>query len=117
MDKNLADILEKLAPFSAEEQNLVDKLMEMENSTPDAGRELYEAKKKSRTPVKEGRPRKIGLPIKKPDPAKRAANRKALGEALVRNLNANVLKDHPEKSNPGENINKSGDSNDKRPSE
>jgi hypothetical protein len=55
--------------------------------------------------------------IGKPDPAKRAANSKALAERLVRNLNANVLRDHPEKSTPSEEINKNGEKNDKRPSE
>ena len=48
-------------------------------------------------------------PIGKLDPAKRAANRKALEEALIRNLNANVLKDAAERSSkPPEDINKSG---------
>jgi hypothetical protein len=63
------------------------------------------------------RVRRVPKMIGKPDPAKRAANRKALGEALVRNLNANVLKDHPEKSTPSEEINKNGEKSDKRPSE
>ncbi len=40
------------------------------------------------------------------DPVKVAARRKRLSESLVRNLNANVLKDHPEKSTPSEEINK-----------
>jgi hypothetical protein len=63
------------------------------------------------------RVRRVPKMIGKPDPAKRAANRKALAERLVRNLNANVLKGHPEKSTPSEELNKNGDSNDKRPSE
>ncbi len=57
-------------------------------------------------------------PIGKPDPIKKAANRKALREALVRNLNANVLKDAAERSsNPPEDITKKGGENDKRPPE
>ena len=46
---------------------------------------------------------------KKYDPIKSEKNRKALREALVRNLNANVLKDAAERSSkPPEDINKSG---------
>ena len=40
-----------------------------------------------------------------------------IGEALVGNLNANVLKDNPEQSETTENISKNGDSDDKRPTE
>jgi hypothetical protein len=63
------------------------------------------------------RVRRVPKMIGKRDWAKVEANRKALGEALVRNLNANVLKDHPEKSTPSEEINKNGEKSDKRPSE
>ena len=55
--------------------------------------------------------------IDKLDPAKLAANRKAIAEALIRNLNANVLKEEAEHSKSPEDINKNGDKNDKRPSE
>ena len=48
------------------------------------------------------------------DPAKLAANRKAIAEALIRNLNANVLKEEAEHSKLPEDINKNGDKNDKR---
>jgi hypothetical protein len=55
-------------------------------------------------------PRRIGKPIGKRDWAKVAANRKAIAEALVRNLNANVLKEEAEhSSNPPEGINKNGE--------
>jgi hypothetical protein len=55
---------------------------------------------------------------KKYDPVKSEANRKALEEALIRNLNANVLKDAAERSSkPPEDINKSGGKNDKCPPE
>ena len=50
------------------------------------------------------RKQRVGKPIGEPDtPEKRAARRKRLAESLVRNLNANVLKDHSEKSTPAEN--------------
>ena len=58
-------------------------------------------------------PKRIGTET----PEERAARRKRLSESLVRNLNANVLKDHPEKSTPSEDINKNGEENDKRPTE
>ena len=47
--------------------------------------------------------------IGKRDWAKVEANRKALGEALVNNLNADVLKDNPEPSNTTESTNKNGE--------
>jgi hypothetical protein len=57
------------------------------------------------------KPKMIG----KRDPAKSAAASKRIREALVRNLNANVLKDAAERSSkPPEDINKSGGKNDKR---
>ena len=59
------------------------------------------------------RKRRVGKPIGEPDtPEKRAARRKRLAESLVRNLNANVLKDHPEESKPAEDTNKDADKND-----
>ena len=58
------------------------------------------------------RVRRIPKMIGKRDWAKVEANRKALGEALVNNLNANVLKDNPEQSDPAENINKNGKKSD-----
>ena len=63
------------------------------------------------------RKRRVGKPIGVRDPVKAAANRKALAAALIRNLNANVLKDNPEPPDPTENISKNGDSDDKRPTE
>jgi hypothetical protein len=58
-------------------------------------------------------PKRIGTET----PEERAARRKRLSESLISTLNANVLKDHPEKSTPTEEINKNGEKNDKRPSE
>ena len=63
------------------------------------------------------RKRRVPKVIDKLDPAKLAANRKAIAEALIRNLNANVLKEEAEHSKSPEDINKNGDKNDKRPSE
>jgi hypothetical protein len=58
-------------------------------------------------------PKKIGTETTE----EREARWKGMEESLIRNLNANVLKDHPEKSTSSEEINKNGEENDKRPSE
>ena len=55
--------------------------------------------------------------LTKRDPIKVAENRRKLREALVRNLNANVLKEEAEHSKPPEDINKNGDKNVKHPPE
>jgi hypothetical protein len=63
------------------------------------------------------RVRKVPKRIGTETPEERAARRKRLAESLVRNLNKNVLRDHPEKSTPLEELNKNGEKNDKRPPE
>jgi hypothetical protein len=55
------------------------------------------------------RKRKVGKMIGVRDPVKVAARRKRLIDSLIGNLNANVLKDNPEKSNPTESTNKNGE--------
>ena len=55
------------------------------------------------------RKRRVGKPLGVRDPVKVAARRKAMAEALVGNLNANVLKDNPEPSNTTESTNKNGE--------
>jgi hypothetical protein len=70
--------------------------------------ELYELKQR---PKKTGRPRRVGLPIKARTLNAKQAGEKLLG-ILVSNLNANVLKDNPEKPSPGENINMKGKKSD-----
>ncbi len=54
-------------------------------------------------------------PITKEDWVRIKANRRKIRESLVRNLNANVLKEAAERSSkPPEDTNKSGGKNDKR---
>jgi hypothetical protein len=70
-------------------------------------KEMFEERKKRHTGVRTGKPLYPGRPIgRRTVPLSVTADR--IAKILVKNLNANVLKDNPEKSTSSEEINKNG---------